>query len=80
MLDLVLAQPLIGAAHITDNNGDVLEPPIVAARVCRNWPSLGRKIFGQLDEFVSQPHAHHAHAEAKDALKMLIGIASHFDV
>src|SRR5262249_48013272 len=34
VLDFMLAQPLIGALHIARDDGDVLEPAVVTARVC----------------------------------------------
>src|SRR5262245_6893803 len=67
MLNLVLAQPLVGAVHFTRDDGDMLEPAVVSARLRRERPSTGRKIFGELDELVAESHAHDSHTQAKDA-------------
>src|SRR2546425_11528068 len=47
VLDLVLAQPLIGAVHVTNDNRNMLKPAIIAARVHWDRSALGRQIFGQ---------------------------------
>src|SRR6516165_813506 len=40
-LDLVLPQDPIGAVHIADDDGDVLKPEIIAARIYGNRPASG---------------------------------------
>ncbi len=37
--DLKLPQPCVGPIHIADDDGDVLEPAIVAVRIERNGPA-----------------------------------------
>ena len=71
VLYLVLAQPLIGAVHVADDDGDVLEPAVVAARVRREGRPWAQ-ILGQLDEFVSQLQARDARAQAEDARQVLV--------
>src|SRR5262249_31797268 len=49
MFDLVLPQPAVRALQVTHNDGDVLEPAVMAARVCRYRFPSGGKVFGQHD-------------------------------
>src|SRR5207249_2871778 len=72
VLDLVLAQPLIGTVHVTNDNRDMLKPAIIAARVHWDRSALGRQIFGQLDELSAEPHTHDAHPQSEDSLQVFI--------
>jgi hypothetical protein len=57
--------------HVTDDDGDVLKPAVIAARIGRHGPALRRQEFGQVDDFVSQTHANNAHAHAEEAFEVL---------
>src|ERR1043166_3283691 len=47
MFDFVLAQPGVGPVHVAGDDGNVLKPAIVAARINWNWTSLWRQILCQ---------------------------------
>src|SRR4029434_570522 len=74
------AQLLVGLVHVADDNGDVLEPLIVAARVRGDWSASGHKISGEFDELIAQTHAHDSHPLPEDALKPFVFVAYHLDV
>ena len=57
MLDVVITKPAIRLVHVADYDREMLEPEIVAVRVCRNRASLRCEIFGKLDFFIPQPQA-----------------------
>ena len=70
---------LIRLVHVTDDDGDVLKPAIVTARVYGNRPALGSEILGQFYEFVAELHARNAHARAENSLQPFVFIDRHFD-
>src|SRR5262245_31234935 len=80
MLDLVLAQPLVGTIHVADDERDVLKPAIVTTRIHRDRPAPRGEEFGQLDEFLAEPHPYHPHPQAEHALKLLVDTAGNLDV
>ena len=55
VLDAVLAQPRVGRVHVADDDRDVLEPAVVAARVGRHRPAARRQVLGQLELLVAEP-------------------------
>src|SRR6266567_5845332 len=80
MFHLVLPQPGIRLVHVANNDGDVLEPAIIAARIHWNRATLRREIFRQLDGLVPKPHSDHAHSQSEHALEMLVVLTSDFGV
>ena len=65
VFDFILPQPLVGLIHIADDDGDVLEPEVVAAGINRHGAALGSKVLDQLDALVSQFQPYHPHAQTK---------------
>src|SRR5262249_42736327 len=63
MLNLVLAEQAVSLLHVTYDDGNVLEPAIIAARIDWKRPAAWRKIFRQLQEFLTQFHSDDVHAE-----------------
>src|SRR5438105_14080455 len=68
---IVLPEPAVGAIHVADDNRNMLEPPVIAARVCRNWPSLWSKELGQFDLLLAEPKYSSPHSNTDDAFQML---------
>src|SRR5689334_17748121 len=52
MFDFVLAQQSVSFVHVAGDDGDVLKPMIVAARIDRNRAAFWCQVLGQLDELV----------------------------
>src|SRR5262245_10467187 len=46
VLDLVLAQPLVGSIHVADDKRDMLKPAVVTPRIQWDWSALGDEVFG----------------------------------
>ena len=80
VLHFVLAQNLISAVHVADDDGDVLEPHIIATGIRGNRTPFGRKKLQQLDGLAAQLHAHDADSRTKDAEEMLDFVAGQLDV
>ena len=77
----VLTQVLVGPVHITDNNGNVLKPAVVAAGVQRDGASpLGSEIFGQQEYLPAQLQSDHSHAQSEKPLQVLIFRTMDFDL
>src|ERR1051326_4277318 len=55
VLYLVLAQPGIGLIHVADNDRDVLNPPIIPARINWDRAAFRSEILGEFDKFVAEP-------------------------
>ncbi|WP_200248776.1 hypothetical protein [Lamprobacter modestohalophilus] len=53
----MLAQMLVGPLHVTDDDGDVLEPAVVAARIGRDGTALRHQVFDELDALLAQTQA-----------------------
>jgi len=70
----VLAQPAVGAVHIAHDNGDVLEPSVVAAGIDRRRPAPRREEFGQFDVLFTEPDPRRPHPETEYAGKALVGV------
>jgi len=58
----------------------MLEPTIVTARVSRYRPTLGRKIFRQLQRLIPEAQSDNPHAHAEHALQVLVLAAGDLDV
>src|SRR5437879_12564720 len=80
MSPIILPQPDLRIAHVANNDSDVMETSIIAARIHWNRATLGRKIFRQLDGLVPKPHSHHAHSQSEHAFEMLVVLTSNFGV
>src|SRR5205823_13618526 len=66
--------------HIADNNGNVLKPQIVTARIYRNRSPARRQVLDEINMFVPNLHSDDAHARAEHAFQMLVLFAEHFRV
>src|SRR6266436_5602244 len=78
MLNFELAKSGVGLVHIADNDGNVLEPAVIALGVDRNRTTAWRKELHQFDMFVSQRQAYHPQAQTKNPIEVLIGVARNF--
>src|SRR5262249_48325893 len=71
-----IAQPLVRALHVAYDNGDVLKPAIIAARVGGNGAASRPCELHKLDVFIPEPHPHHPYARGRCTFQTLvIGIA-----
>src|SRR5439155_22151971 len=70
MFDLVLPQNGVSAVHVADDDGDVLKPDVVAARVDRNRAPAGSEKLDEFDGFVAEFHAHEAHTRSEHPEEM----------
>ena len=68
----------VGLVHVADDEGHVLKPAVVAARVYRRGPALGRQELGEFQEFVAQLQARDAQAQPEDAFQVFLGVAAGF--
>jgi len=59
--DLVLTEDRVGAVHVADNNGDVLKPKIIAARIHRNRPASRSEKLRQLNRLITEFHFNQSH-------------------
>src|SRR5215469_15108118 len=60
-----ITQPLVCAPHVAYDNGDVLKPAIIAARVGGNRAALRACELHKLDVFIPEPHSHHPYARCR---------------
>jgi hypothetical protein len=67
VLDLLYAEVLIRLVHVAHDDGDVLKPAVVAARVERDWPTARRQELSQVKELRAQLHPDDSHPQAEDA-------------
>src|SRR5215471_13578902 len=74
MLHFVFTQPLVCAIHIVDDDGNVLEPSVIAARIDRRGPASWREELGQLDVLFAESHPRSPRAQAKDTREVLIAL------
>ena len=65
MLDLRITQPLVRAPHVAYDNGDVLKPAIIAARVGGNRAALRPCELHKVDVFIPEAHPHHPYARSR---------------
>src|SRR5215471_3808559 len=75
MLHLVLAQPLVRAIHVADNDGDVLKPSVVAAGIGRSRSSSRREEFREFDVLFTEAHPCRSHPKTKHAEEVLVPLA-----
>src|SRR6266478_7049991 len=74
VLNFVLPQPGVRLVHIADNDGDVLKPAIVAARIDGDWSTFRRQVFCELDELVAEPHSYYAHSQPEYPFEVLVAL------
>ena len=67
VLDPVIPQMLISCVHLADDDGDVLEPEIVASGVGRVGAAFGGQEVDQLDFFLAQAQAGDLRSRAENA-------------
>src|SRR6516162_1607004 len=79
-LNFVLPQDPIGAVHIADNNGDVLKPEIIAARIHRNRPASRSEKLRQLNRLITEFHFNQSHSRSKHAEEVFHFITRDFAV
>ena len=60
VFDIILSKDLVGAIHITDDDGDMLEPKIVAPRVNGNGPTAWSEELDEFDGLQAQSHPDHS--------------------
>ena len=78
VLDVVFTQARVCLAHVGHDDGDVLEPAIVAARVDGNRSPARREVLGELNFLAAESHADNAHAKAEHALQLVVFVAGDF--
>src|SRR5690349_17327273 len=78
MLHLVFAEPLVSAVHIADDDGNVLKPSIVAARIGGRGPSSRGQELRQLDVLLTEAHSGRPRVKAEYTGEVLIALAIHF--
>src|SRR5690242_326183 len=71
VLDIVLSQNRVRSIHVADNDGEVLKPKVVAARIDGNGAATRSKKLHELDRFVAEAHSHDAGARTEKAKEML---------
>src|SRR5262249_10808984 len=65
--DFVPAQVLIRPVHVIDDNGDVLEPAVVATGVFRDGSTLWGEKLHEIEMLLAQSHTDNAQTQAEDA-------------
>src|SRR5688572_13863826 len=68
MFDFVFTQQRVSFVHVAGDDGNMLKPTIIAARINRNRTTSRSEVLSQFNKLFAQLHSHHAHAETKDAL------------
>ena len=71
LLHVVLSQDCVCLCHVADDDGYVLEPQVVAARVGRKRASRAHHELQQLDGSRPQPEVNHADARADYASQLV---------
>src|SRR5271166_825721 len=80
MFNLVLPKDLIRAIHVAYDDGDMLEPKIVASGIDRNRTSTRREKLDKFDRFIAKLHPNHPHACTKHPEEMFDVVASQLRV
>ena len=80
MLYLVLAQQGVSLVHVADNDCNVLEPAIVAARVNRKRPSPGSEELDELNVLIPQAQPHSSQPQTENAQETLVFLSRDFAV
>src|SRR5690348_3939094 len=78
MFDLVLAQPSIGAVHVTYDDRDVLESAVVAVRFDGRRAPSRSQVLCELDILRAEAQASRPDMEAEYIFKVLVGRAVGF--
>jgi len=74
------AQAAVGLVHVRDDDGDVLERPIVRACVGRAGPASRSEELGQVQALGAQPDAHGMGAHPEHAREPLPALAGDLDL
>src|SRR5271166_5083863 len=80
VFNLVLPKDLIRAIHVAYDDGDMLEPKIVASGIDRNRTSSRREKLDKFDRFIAKLHPDHPHARPKHPEEMLDVVTSQLRV
>ena len=80
MLNVEAPQPSVRCSHVAHDDGYVLEPSIVAARIDRNRATPGGQKLQQFNLLLAQAQPHGAHAQAENAPEMLVAVAGYLTV
>src|SRR5262245_41356538 len=67
----MLAEPLISAIHVAEDQRNVLKPAVVAARVDRDGTPLRGQVLGQLDDLVPEAQPGPPQPQPEHAWQML---------
>src|SRR5215813_2601685 len=78
MLHFVFAQPLVGAIHIADDDGNVLEPSVIATGIGRRRSASWCEELGQLDVLFAESHPRNPHPQTKHTREVLVTLAVYF--
>src|SRR5215831_5691904 len=65
ILNLAFTKPVVGAVHVADDDGNMLEPSVVATRIGRCGAASWGQELRQFDVFVAQAHPRHARVKTK---------------
>src|SRR5262249_27398593 len=76
----VVTQPPVGAIYVLDDDGDMLEPTVVAARVRRDRPPARREVLDQLERLVTEAQPDDPHPESEHTLQSLPRVAGRLEI
>src|SRR5262249_3013140 len=65
LLAMRIPQPRVRALHVASDNGDVLKPAVIAARVGGNRAASRPWELHKVDVFTPEPHPHHPYARSR---------------
>src|SRR5262249_4117142 len=69
------AQFIERLVHIAYDDGDMLKPKIIAARILRNGSARRGQILGQIEIFIPELHPYDPHPRTEDAFEVLKFVA-----
>ena len=72
---MVVAQPRVGPIHVADDDRDVLEPAVVAARVGGSRTPARREVFCELDRLGAECEAGRADPQSEHALETFVFVS-----
>src|SRR6266851_5695982 len=71
--DIVILQALERRIHVTDDDGHMLEPAVIAVRGHGNRPARGwRNITRELNNLLTQPQMNDPHVRVEHALQLVV--------
>src|SRR5205823_13196659 len=80
MLNVEAPQPSVRCRHVAHDDGYVLEPLIIAARIDRNRAAPGGQKLQQFNLLLAQAQPHGAHPQPENAPEMLVALTGYFAV